>query len=194
MTPLPLINISPGNSKLGSIPSVSLIPGKDCGNCGHCFSGCYARKIANLRPKVLRAWARNSILARNDRGAYFGQLNLWLNLHQPKFFRFHVGGDIPDQDYLDRMILLARECPSTRFLAFTKMFHLSYRSLPPNLKIRFSRWPGDGRVRRKRGIPFAWMQDGTEKRMPGDSISCLGGCEDCTLCWEDERDVIFKKH
>ncbi len=189
-----LINISPGNTKLGSIPSISLLPGVDCGNCGHCIKSCYARKLCRLRPQVVRAWEKNSKLAREIQTLYFIQLCSWLRWNHPEKFRFHVGGDILDQKYLDYMKRLARIFPGTRFLAFTKMFHLSYKGLPPNLRIRFSRWPGDGRVRRKRGIPFAWMQDGTEKRMPKNSLLCGGGCEDCSLCWHDQRDVVFRKH
>lgn len=35
------VKISEGNSKLGAIPSVSLIPVMDCGNCAICAKSCY---------------------------------------------------------------------------------------------------------------------------------------------------------
>lgn len=35
------VKISEGNSKLGAIPSVSLIPVMDCGNCVICAKSCY---------------------------------------------------------------------------------------------------------------------------------------------------------
>lgn len=34
------VNISDGNKKLGAIPSVSLIPVMDCGNCAICAKSC----------------------------------------------------------------------------------------------------------------------------------------------------------
>ena len=35
------VKISDGNTKLGAIPSVSLIPVMDCGNCAICAKSCY---------------------------------------------------------------------------------------------------------------------------------------------------------
>lgn len=35
------VKISEGNNKLGAIPSVSLIPVMDCGNCAICAKSCY---------------------------------------------------------------------------------------------------------------------------------------------------------
>lgn len=35
------VKISEGNTKLGAIPSVSLIPVMDCGNCAICAKSCY---------------------------------------------------------------------------------------------------------------------------------------------------------
>jgi hypothetical protein len=44
---------------------------------------------------------------------------------------------------------------------------------------------------------IAWMQDGTETRIPKGAIECHGNCETCGLCYELPRlgvDVVFHKH
>jgi hypothetical protein len=87
-----------------------------------------------------------------------------------------VAGDILDQEYLDRMSYIARFSKMTRFLAFTKRHDLDYSRVPANLRVRFSQWPGVPELKAP-GILGAWMQDGTETRIPKGAIKCAGSCE-----------------
>lgn len=192
-----LISISDGNTKLGSIPNISLLPGTDCGNCTLCIKDCYAMKPVRMYPKTRAAWAKNSNLAKTDRVEYFKAILAWITLNQPEFFRWHVGGDILDQDYLEWMHIVARSSPSTKFLCFTKMYHLDFSRLPSNLVVVASMWPGLKSHKNIEHLPKAWMQDGTETRVPEDAIPCPGLCEDCGMCWSLPRlgvDVVFKRH
>ena len=62
--------------------------------------------------------------------------------------------------------------------------------------ILFSAWPGMAFLN-PQGHRVAWMQDGTETRVPADAIACPGNCESCGMCYELERlghDVVFHKH
>lgn len=52
------IKISPGNSKMGAIPSVSLPAIKTCRDC-KCKEKCYAAKLERLRPTVRNAYQHN---------------------------------------------------------------------------------------------------------------------------------------
>jgi len=54
---------------------------------------------------------------------------------QPKFFRWHVAGDIPDAMYLAMMYRVACRFKRTKFLAFTKRYNL-IRELPPEVFAR----------------------------------------------------------
>lgn len=187
------VSISQGNLKMGNVASVSLPPIAACGNCRHCARDCYARKAYRLYPATRAAWDRNLQLARDDRAGYFAQVRD--SLRRPRFFRWHVAGDILDQDYLDRMKAIARELPAVKFWAFTKMHDLDFRRLPRNLTIVLSMWPGMPVPRSK--LPRAWMQDGTETRIPTNAIECPGNCETCGACAELRkigRDVFFRKH
>ena len=192
-----LIKISSGNSKLGDIPNVSLIPGKDCGNCTSCVKGCYAVKSYRQYPNVRTAWGNNSELARKDRESYMNQVRNYLSCNHPEYFRWHIAGDILDQDYLESMKSIAREFPNIKFLAFTKMHHLKFLRIPKNLSIIASLWPGLDLHKNASKLPKAWMQDGTESRVPKTAIPCPGECEQCFMCWvlpQVGKDVVFKKH
>jgi hypothetical protein len=196
--------ISKGNSKLGKIPNVSLIPIKDCKNCKFCSKDCYALKSWKMYPNARKAWTENSKLAHTNITMYFNNIIAFILKDKPKYFRWHVAGDILNQIYLNRMILIAHCFPKTRFLCFTKRFDLdyqnygfSYPNIPNNLAIFFSMWSGMKKPKKIKGINFTWCQDGTEKRIPKNAIYCQGNCSNCKTCWhlkDANVDVVFNLH
>ena len=139
------ISISKGNSKMGFIPSVSLPPIVTCAHGCTCAKKCYAAKLCRLRPNVRNAYQKNLDILNNDMDILNNDMdNYFLQVKAAamvsKYFRFHVSGDIPDMNYLDRMVKLAQELPGTTFLAFTKQYNfvnnfLQYAAIPDNLKI-----------------------------------------------------------
>ena len=205
------VHISSGNSKLGKhIPNISLPPGYTCVKGVPCAeaSSCYAHKAWRQYPNVRRAWTENLIHFMMQPENYFIQIQQYLWLHKPKRFRWHVAGDIPNQDYLEHMILIAKLNRLTAFLCFTKRYELSYSGLPSNLSIIASAWPGYSIVHvpwtaeainyvTGGFLPIAWCQDGTETRIPHDAIACPGSCDGCDECWslrQTGKDVWFHKH
>ena len=189
------VHISPGNQKLGEIPNVSTSPRAACNPAAPCTrSGCYAARALRY-PHTRTAWRENLYLAQHERPRFFNVIGRYLQKKQPRFFRWHVAGDILDADYLQRMHHTAQENPNTLFLAFTKRHELSFPRAPENLSIVFSQWPQWQHVTRRR--PRAWMQDGTETRIPANALECPGNCENCGFCWNLKkigRDVFFLKH
>lgn len=181
----------------GSIPSVSLSPVTGCAKGVPCAQdGCFSLQMCSGNAKVRDCWSSNGRLARGDPESYFAMIRDCLKRRKPPLFRWHVGGDILSQSYLQEMETIAREFPATRFLAFTKQFGLDYSNQPQNLTIIFSMWPGMPKPKRQKGIRFAWLQDGTERRVPRNAMRCVGACENCGLCWELpnlNRDVVFVK-
>ena len=197
-----LVSISTGNRKLGGVMNISTSPRKCCPRGVPCASkGCYAFKAYRLYPGTRKAWSRNERVAKRHPDSYFMQIAARVAEHKPRLFRWHVAGDILSTDYLRGMCRIADANPQTHFLAFTKAFDIVNRyeereALPRNLVIVFSAWPGmrfDNPHRHR----VAWMQDGTETRVPEDAIRCPGNCETCGLCYELSRlghDVVFYKH
>jgi hypothetical protein len=196
------VTISRGNRKLGAIMNVSTEPVHCCPKGIPCADGgCYALKSLRLYPKTRKAWAKNARIAKTNSRSYFSQIAEIIASRRPRYFRWHVAGDILNVSYLRQMCSIAAHNPRTRFLAFTKAFRTvnayeNREALPRNLAVIFSAWPGV-RIDNPRGHPIAWMQDGSEDRVPEDAVECPGNCETCGICFglpKLRRDVVFDKH
>ena len=196
------VTISRGNRKLGAIMNVSIQPVQCCPKGIPCAEGgCYALKSLRLYPKTRKAWAKNARIAKTNPKSYFSQIANSIADRRPRYFRWHVAGDILGLDYLERMCRIATHHPRTRFLVFTKAFHIvnayeNTRALPGNLAVIFSAWPSM-KIDNPHGHRIAWMQDRTEDRVPEDAVECPGNCESCRICFrlpKLHRDVVFHKH
>jgi hypothetical protein len=210
------VKISDGNIKLGKgiIYSVSLTPGESCKPGVPCFKpakqggGCYCAKAMRLYPTVRAAWGFNLDMAKNMPDKYFGGIEEYIKEKSVKFFRFHVSGDIPSQDYFRSMLITAFDCPDTKFLCFTKRDDILTKSLkakahlPRNMKLIYSVWPGVELPDRSKmyyngePIPFAWVLDhkNPDPRIPEDALICPGKCDLCFMCWDARHDIVFPKH
>lgn len=189
------VKISTGNTKMGKVYNISLPPIKSCDSNSPCFKSCYAIKSYRMFKYTKIAWDCNFELVMNDRDRYFNYIEEYLSkIKKPSLFRWHVAGDILDQEYFNSMNLIANKFSNWKFLAFTKKHDLKYDNLVNNLNIVFSMWPGWGEI--NNDFPRAWMQDGTENRIIGKSYECNGNCEKCQICWhlKEKENVIFIKH
>ena len=201
------VKISPGNSKLGSIPSVSLPSVVTCKQ-GVCQNKCYARKLERLRPVVAAAYASNLNLLQTDPETFWREVEG--SIMMSRFFRFHVSGDIPDENYFRHMVEIAKRNPHCQILCFTKKFELVNtfifenilfdEDFPKNLHIVFSAWVGQQMIN-PYSFPEAHIRykDGTATtELP--CFECSGNCTECAVtdggCWvlkPGER-VIFNEH
>lgn len=200
------VRISAGNTKLGNIPSVSLLPVIDCGNCSHCKKSCYDLRHDMIRKQGKNARSVNSQIYATDPERYFREIDAWLTLYYPRAFRWHVGGDIKSVEYLDNMVNIAVRHKEIKFLCFTKMFHIvnDYAEkgniIPPNLKIIFSGWKGLD-IPNPYNFPSAHpvFPDGSTSAKDGAKL-CTGNCTQCLsenkLCWnlQEGEEVVFLAH
>ena len=204
---MPTISISQSNIKMGNIPSVSLPAEKTCGNYP-CKAKCYARKLERLRPAVRNAYENNLHILQTEPDTYWREVEGAIMLS--RFFRFHVSGDIPDQNYLLHMKQIAERNPHCELLCFTKQYQLVNElignlravgsSLPHNLHLILSAWPGLP-MDNPYSLPEAHVifKDGTTTARP-DAFPCSGNCADCARteggCWtlKDGEQVVFKEH
>lgn len=184
------ISVSPGNQKIGYIPSVSLPPVITCANGCKYAQKCYAAKLCRFRPSVRNAYKRNLDILENDPACYWFQVKAAAMV--TKYFRFHVSGDIPNVEYLENMVHIANELSETRFLAFTKQYKIvnDYITaggvIPENLQLIFSAWPGMP-MDNPHGMPVANVIFKGET--PAESWKiCGGNCAECACrgvgCWE----------
>lgn len=195
------ITISPGNRKLGGIPSVSLPACVTCNPAAPCFKECYAAKVARIYPSARDSYDHNLQVLKENPGAY------WLQVRAAaavvRFFRYHVSGDIPSMAYFVEMCETAADLPGTRFLAFTKQYDIvndylnAGGTIPDNLTVIFSNW-GRWKCENPHGLPECEVIfKGEEPRE--DWKVCGGNCTECACrgvgCWEvknGETIAIYK--
>jgi hypothetical protein len=190
--------ISKENTKLGKVANISLPPFKSCVPGVPCMNDCYAIRSYNRYPVVRDGWNYNLRIYQKFPNAFFIKISEYLSKRRNVYsFRWNVGGDIVDQAYFDGMVGLAIDFPKIAFLAFTKNHGLDFSNRPDNLVVIKSMWPGWGDININPDLPCAWMQDGTETRIPENAVTCNKHCDACFKCWELPacgQDVVFMKH
>ena len=198
------VKISAGNSKLGSIPSVSLPAGITCRKDCECYKKCYARRLERMRPSVRNAYQHNLTLLQETPEIYWREVEA--SIMMSRFFRFHVSGDIPDNVYLAHMIEIAERNQHCEMLCFTKKYdivneHLSLGgTIPKNLHIVLSGWKGL-ELTNPYKLPEAHVRfrDGSTTARD-DAKECSGNCTECLLteggCWslKSGEQVVFNEH
>lgn len=197
------VSISDGNSKMGRIASVSLPAWTTCKRCG-CWGKCYAKKLERIRPAVRNAYMRNYNILNDDPESYWREVEAAIMVN--RFFRFHVSGDIPNEQYFHKMLDLAERNQHCQILCFTKQFEFvnnvlcGGRTVPANLHIVFSAWR-DLLINNPFNFPTAHVRyrDGYTTADDG-AVECGGNCTMCALtdggCWNLKRgeQVVFNEH
>lgn len=198
------ISISNGNSKMGPVASVSLMPFTSCPTAceNTCGPKCYAARIANMYPGSLQAYARNTALACLRPDLYWIQVDAAVKA--VRFFRFHVAGDIISHSYFDKLVQCAANNPHTDILIFTKQFEIVNQyidkngNLPDNLHLLFSGWYNLTPYN-PHHLPETNVFN--PDKAPADNWKiCGGNCFECACrgvgCWQAKSgDVIaFNEH
>lgn len=198
-----VLSISRGNSKMGSIQSISLPSVVTCRSCA-CQNKCYARKLERIRPAVAKAYQRNLDVLQSDPDTYWREVEA--SIMMSRFFRFHVSGDIPDLNYLERMVDISDRNKHCQILCFTKKYEIvngfieSGGEIPVNLHIIFSAWVGLNMVN-----PFSFPEAHVRYRdgsttAKDSAVECGGNCTECATtdggCWilKNGEQVIFDEH
>lgn len=198
------IRISSQNSKMGPVASVSLLPYLTCPDCvaTSCGPKCYAARFATRRPGTLRAWAINTALALFKPNEFWKQIAEFVQ--GVRFFRFHVGGEMPTKAYLHHVVDVATATPKTDFLMFTKRFDWVNEwidkngPLPENLHILFSAWQGL-EPENPHNMPETNVYSCADE-IRDDWKQCGGCCFNCACrgvgCWQAKHGdtIAFKIH
>lgn len=110
--------ISWGNAKMGLIPSVSLPVIKTCRNNAPCYKLCYAKRITRLRKIVNDSYERNLRILKSNPDRFWKEVDN--ALFATTVFRFFVSGDIPDKDFLKKMVTVVRKKQTVSNFSFYK--------------------------------------------------------------------------
>lgn len=195
-----MVHISKSNSKMGKTPSFSTAPIIGCSeNACVCREKCYAVKSYRLYPSVKNAWNENLELTKTTEGRAQIEKDVTAFCRGKRkpvsCFRWFVSGDINSDALLLTMCRIAKACPDTAFLCFTKAYQTVNRfcavngknTIPRNLVIVFSEWfplPLDNPYR----FPIAkFVPRGDD--LPQLSLVCPNAlnksitCAKCCRCW-----------
>lgn len=177
--------VTNGNRKIGRVMNVSLLPIFTClTRCEGCRFFCYDIKACMQYKNVLIARVRNTVLLWCNRKAYFEQIEQRIaRRRKNKYFRWHVAGDIIDQDYFENMIRIAKNHPDFIFWTYTKQYDIINRycdkygkeSIPTNLSIMFSQWDGIKMINPYNFAEFRVVDDIKTAK----TFVCPGNCETC---------------
>lgn len=208
------VTISTGNVKMGEIASVSLLPILSCpGECQKtCGRFCYALKTVLLYKSVMKAYAKNTVLALKYPEIYWNDVTK--AIVKNRFFRFHVSGDCPNYEYLEKLVQVASENPHCTILIFTKRhtwFNLYVsehggsiaKAIPENLHVMFSRETDENGNILPIINPYHFPETIVVAKghaMPenvkvcnGNCEHCFTGCDGCIACKPGET-VAFNEH
>lgn len=201
------MNITLTNSKLGGyIPSLSLPAGITCRSDAPCHKGCYAKRGRFLYPNVQKSLQNNLQEYQENPEKFFNDVIEYLNNDEViyKFFRWFSSGDIVDMQFLYGIVKVAKACPMTKFLCFTKKHNLVNMWLsvgnefPENLRIVFSGWDESFEVENPFNLPttYVYFKGQSNKHIPEYAIPCKGLCKNCKACWSLQKgqSVYFDKH
>ena len=200
--------ISPGNTKMGALPSFSistqscdLIPGPDEQGCK---KHCYAKRHIEIYPSAKKRYVINYEISKTPEFEML--INMEITACKPLkkigILRVHVAGDFYSQDYVDKWIRIAKTHPTISFYAYTKAYNFDFSARPDNLVMKLSDdkdlWPAeqskfDGVARvyePDQPCPKGFVPCGSQ-RVKG--MTCAQ-CKMCTGKLGRKANVGFKRH
>lgn len=135
------IHVSTRNKKLGiGIHNVSLLPGKKLlrkkdgtllsnipgtcnGCCDECEKSCYALNYTiRYHNTCVPAYQDNTLLALYDPDKYWAELQSYINNGVVGLLRFHVAGEAPNKEYLERLFKFGIKNHDVRMYLYTKRY------------------------------------------------------------------------
>lgn len=193
---IPRVSVSMGNSKIGKIPNISLPPLVTCRSDAPCRSDCYALKSHRLYRSVEAVWKANLLAYLANPFLFFEDVAWQIYRRKAPYFRWMVGGDIPDEAFFLGILKVCRETPGTSHLLFTKRYDLDLNlsDIPANLNLLFSLWPGLPQP--EKILPFrkAHYLAKNAAVVPSGVRLCSHYCPTCLYCWQNKGDVAFRHH
>lgn len=192
-----------GNSKLSkavltwSIPAGMQVCAREC-------KGCYALKEQRRWTTVLKARDKRWELSKTDKFVPLAVAEL--QKYGKNFVRVHASGEFYSQEYVDKWVDIAQQCPDLIFYAYTKRmkdFDFTKMLALPNFVLHNSMVDLNGHVVPNYGDDTFILEamSGLEKQLPfvcplaTDRTGMCG--ESCTWCMVKEnqgKPILFPQH
>lgn len=201
------INMSNHNSKTGIACLNLAFPVCTCRPDAPCKKTCYACKGRQTICKVQAAYYRNWRIYNDDPDGFFEQVYYKVKFSGLQKVRLMDSGDIPNYDFLVRLVDLCNKTENVKYMCFTKQYEIVNEyidkngDLPDNLNIIFSAWDKLWEFANPHKLGVAYV-DFDDKRMnpefPKNAFVCPGRestCSACGVCWSKNiKAVVFHQH
>lgn len=201
------INMGNKNSKTGIACLNLAFPVCTCRPDAPCKKTCYACKGRQTICKVQAAYYRNWRIYNDDPDGFFEQVYYKIKFSGLQKVRWFDSGDIPNKEFLIRMVELCKKTPNVKHMAFTKQYEIVNEyidengNLPDNLNIMFSAWDKLWEFPNPHNLGVAYV-DFDDKRMnpefPKNAFVCPGRestCSACGVCFNKKcKAVVFHQH
>lgn len=203
------VYFSENNGKT-NMPTIDLLPLLSChGRCrelcgkienGKALPECYAAKMCNRFPELLRHYAENTVLAIYKPEKYWTDIRNKMRIS--RFMRLFGSGDMIINGYFENLCNALLDNPHCEIQGFTKCYEIVNRyiaengSLPKNLHLLFSGWYEYTPIN-PYNLPESRVFD---EELPEGWLGCCGNCMNCccigTGCWKAGNGEIvgLKKH
>lgn len=211
------VHLTNNNSKTGVNCWNTAMPVSTCREDAPCKPEnggvCYCCKGFQNMATTVACYVRNLRIYSTDRDGYWEQIAFKLKFTPLPYFRYNDAGEIPDYEYIDGMVALAKMFPNIKFLAYTKKYELvnewldnngGISVIPENLCIRFSMWDKSWEVPNPYNLPVAWVRFKNEilcPEIPTNAAKCRNQmdknikCGSCGICFNKNiHDVVFEQH
>lgn len=167
------------------------------GKTAICQDVCYAGKASRMYPS---ARAHRDWVFKLSKQKDFGQdLGKEITKRRLTHVRLHESGDAYSQAYLDKLFEACRMNPGTKFLMYTKSFHLDWTAKPANLVVYWSVDSSTNMASVPAQGPRAYLVL-KGKTLPGVTQTCVHSSDkhycgsECHTCWLGSSDVFFPQH
>ena len=194
--------LSPGNAKLGKIPSWSLPAGLTCpGRSDQCRKLCYAAKLERVYTSAARRWLENLTTWRRDREAWRSAMIQECRRH--KVVRLHVSGDFFSTAYCWDWRRVIEASPDTSFFGYTRSWTRKRLEIEllllqdlPNV-VLFASWDPSMAQAPPAGWRIAVMGRGDHAAIQCPTYSGkVASCDQCGICFKHKNgpNVRFPIH
>lgn len=190
-----------GNSKMGKhVYIFNLPPKKTCTPTSWCLEGkegqpaCYALRNNFLLPSVLKSTTDRYELSKLEN--FVEEMTNFIQRKKVKYFRIHSSGDFYSEEYINKWIEIAKNCPDTKFRSSTHRRDLIKKLEElnglPNVIVRESLDSTLSEPSTSLNFSALAHLDVVKREQ---SYSCKNSCPDCRYsCWENRINIDFKEH
>jgi len=158
----------------------------------YCDEFCYAAKGSFNFPVVKNSMARN--LEETKSEAFVRMMSVQIHTLKIKWVRIHACGDYYSQEYIDKWLDIAANCPETKFLSYTRNYEADFSLIPSNFVVYYSidkETKCHNPTLSLESNAFDTDEKFQHMALTPHGFVCNSKCKICKACWAGKIDIFF---